>query len=51
VPDHFDSVARMTVVQVNKPVVNEIVEDKLIAGEKSKGTEFVTFHLIFCITY
>lgn len=46
-PDHFDSVARMTVVQVNKPVVDEIVADKQNVDEKSKGTEFLTFHFLF----
>jgi hypothetical protein len=44
VPDHLDSIARVTPVQDNKPVVNEIVADKLNADEKSKGTEFLTFN-------
>lgn len=50
VPDHFDSIARMTLVELKKPVANEIVADKLTADEKSKGTDFdIPFH--FCITY
>ncbi|XP_021928543.1 putative sodium-coupled neutral amino acid transporter 10 [Zootermopsis nevadensis] len=36
VPDHFDSIARMTLVELKKPVANEIVADKLTADEKSK---------------
>lgn len=45
-PDHFDNVARMTVIQVNKPVVDDIAAGKLNVYEKSKGTEFI-FHLHF----
>lgn len=45
-PDHFDNVARMTVIQVNKPVVGDIVAGKPNEYEKSKGTKFI-FHLHF----
>jgi hypothetical protein len=37
-PDQFDSVARMTVIQVNKPMVDDIAAGKLNVYEKSKGT-------------
>jgi hypothetical protein len=35
-PNHFDDVARMTVIQVNKPAAADIVAGKLNAYEKSK---------------
>lgn len=46
-PDHFDSISRMTVIQVDKPVVDEVVVDKPGAGEKLKGIILLTFLLLF----
>jgi hypothetical protein len=46
-PDHFDSIPRMTLVQVDKPEVDKIVVDKPAAVEKSKGTIFLTLHIYF----
>jgi hypothetical protein len=51
-PDHIDNVARMTVIQVNKPGPDDIAADKLNAYEKSKGTEFLVilyFSVILCV--
>lgn len=45
-PDHFDSISRMTLVQVDKPAVDKIAVDKPGAVEESKGT-ILTFHLRF----
>ena len=45
-PDHLDSISRMTLAQVDKPEVDKIVVDKPAAVKELEGT-ILTFHLHF----
>jgi len=45
-PDHFDGISRMTLVQVDKPAVDKTGVDKSDAVEELNGT-ILTFRLHF----
>jgi hypothetical protein len=45
-PDHFDSISRMTQIQGGKPEIDKIGKDNPAAVEEVKGT-ILTFYLHF----